>query len=42
MNFRFHNEVVVPFGNIELEGELIIPSNANAVVEHNKKTRKAI
>ena len=32
MNFRFHNEVVVPFGNIELEGELIIPSNANAVV----------
>ena len=32
MNFRFHNEVVVSFGNIELEGELIIPSNANAVV----------
>jgi pimeloyl-ACP methyl ester carboxylesterase len=32
MNFRFHNEVTIPFGNIQLKGELIIPSNANAVV----------
>ena len=32
MDFRFHNEITVPFGSIELKGELIIPSNADAVV----------
>lgn len=32
MNFRIHKEVSIPFGNIQLKGELIIPSNAKAVV----------
>ena len=32
MDFRFHNELTVPFGNIGLKGELIIPSKAEAVV----------
>lgn len=32
MDFRFHNEITVPFGNIELKGELIIPSKAEAVI----------
>lgn len=32
MKFRFHNEVAVPFGSIQLKGQLIIPSNAQAVV----------
>ena len=32
MKFRCHNEVTVPFGNIQLKGQLIIPEEAKAVV----------
>jgi putative phosphoribosyl transferase len=32
MDFRFHNELTVPCGNIGLKGELIIPSKAEAIV----------
>lgn len=32
MNFRFHNEIAISFGNIQLKGELIIPSDTNAIV----------
>ncbi len=32
MDHRFHNEVAIPFGNIFLKGELVVPSKAEAVV----------
>jgi len=32
MDFRYHSEVNIPVGNVSLEGELIIPSKAKAVV----------
>ena len=32
MDFRFQNQISIPFGNVQLKGELIIPSNAKAVV----------
>lgn len=32
MNFQYHSQVEIPFGNIQLKGELIIPLNANAVI----------
>ncbi len=32
MDFRFHKEVTIPVGSIELKGELIVPSEASAVV----------
>ena len=32
MEFRFHNEVQIPAGKVMLEGELIIPLNAESVV----------
>jgi dienelactone hydrolase len=32
MDFRFHNEVIVSFGNIGLKGQLVIPSKAEAIV----------
>ncbi|HVM86981.1 MAG TPA: acyl-CoA thioester hydrolase/BAAT C-terminal domain-containing protein [Puia sp.] len=32
MDYRFHNEVTIPFSDVDLEGELAIPLKANAVV----------
>ena len=32
MDLRVHNEVSIPFGNIKLKGELIIPHRARAIV----------
>lgn len=32
MNFKQHSQVEIPFGSIQLKGELIIPSNANSVI----------
>lgn len=32
MDVRYHNEVSIPVGNVSLEGELIIPSKAKAVI----------
>lgn len=32
MDFRSQNQISIPFGNVQLKGELIIPSKAKAVV----------
>lgn len=32
MDFQFHKEVAIPVGNVELNGELIIPANATAII----------
>ena len=32
MDFRYHNEVNVPVGQVRLDGELIIPSKAKAII----------